>query len=1044
MNNRKAAYHSSENSDQRTPFSSNLSAGTPETILSSPLTSSSLMLNSGKGVGEDGKLFNDFLGLDPLGSTPRPRGCRYMRGGGAANSADPSGAGTGSRVSGGPGRAVNNLDRHHNNPKPLAVPDRPTITIFTDGEFFDVEDGADDLMSPPANRTGDGRHYDDSRSPMLQSPGIKMGRDSTDMETPVLLSTAATSAFVPSMPALVSTSLGDVGGAGTGDQFWGAGSYPAQIAPIVPYGDEASRRKIAEDVERRAALEEEKAKIKAKEKKPPGSSPGKSTENLSRVQIVRMGIQRLKERLKDLKLVIRRIKNDGNCQFRAISQQLLGSEECHDIVRHHVVSYMKRVRKEQFDCYFDSPDAADRYFQRLSQLGTWGDELTLRGASDSLYINIYVISSEERNFVIVYRPRPDAPPAPAFLVDVAKTREAIRESMLQSQYNSANCSQSCSFVGIGSGGIAGQTGMLQKPPTGKNKNPAPLLQPGDGPRLLTPLSASCPVFQDPNASVPPPTSAQPAMPMTRRRGNILFRPSTNPSTAPSRRSSLSAGMEGGKPPGEMTLPSVGSSVVGGNPLGVEEGEECDHTEIDAYLLQTRLQAQLSKSTIHSAQPGFMRMGESVIALEHHPQLFSNNNSIVARSMNLNDSFTPGRATRNTSYVLPPSQNAVQRQAQSLDVSLLQSNTPSGKKKKSGGLFGSSSSEKKNKEKTSGKPPGMQRFIAAGAEVDSDPWNHSIRIIRPEDDVAVDVPAPAPHRLLHPVAPLSAGQSSPGTAPPSGPSFSSSPGGASGLRRAAEARARSKAAVVNNAASRNSMNASSMDAGGAATSSSFPVFPHMEGVNVTLVASRGVSEEGTVSRSLPYCAESAPAVGGASGLVGDAAEDVNNKPSDTLLMPQFHFEAHSKPIDVFLSYLFPVHYNALAPDDGHFPNDPSKWFSAAPAEPTTPQKGTQDSGLGISPKFVSVPFLKPSTAPTSVNASFAMSMPTVSGIPSNNPSGAPLLNASTYTESAARQMWESSDRLTLLKPQGASGSHKPFEREQNRLGKPPVMSSSLET
>lgn len=205
-------------------------------------------------------------------------------------------------------------------------------------------------------------------------------------------------------------------------------SYATHIAPIVPYGDHSLRRRIAEDVERCVENEE-----RLKQSMP----LSKAGQPLSRVDIVRMGIQRLKVRLKDLKLVIVRVKNDGNCQFRAISHQILGTEECHDIVRYHVVSYMKRVRKTQYDCYFSSVEAADAYFERLSKLGTWGDELTLRGASDSLFINIYVLSSQENNFVIVYRPRSDAPPAPAFLVDVVKTRKSMRKNLVRISPSSA-------------------------------------------------------------------------------------------------------------------------------------------------------------------------------------------------------------------------------------------------------------------------------------------------------------------------------------------------------------------------------------------------------------------------------------------------------------------------------------------------------------------------------------------------------------------------------------------------------------------------------
>lgn len=87
---------------------------------------------------------------------------------------------------------------------------------------------------------------------------------------------------------------------------------------------------------------------------------------------------------------------------------------------------MRRVRAKCFDHYFESTKAADAYFDKLSKPGSWGDELTLRAASDSLYINIHVLSSQERNCYILYRPSEDAPPPPTFLVDVAKIRQRRR------------------------------------------------------------------------------------------------------------------------------------------------------------------------------------------------------------------------------------------------------------------------------------------------------------------------------------------------------------------------------------------------------------------------------------------------------------------------------------------------------------------------------------------------------------------------------------------------------------------------------------------
>ncbi|GET87504.1 hypothetical protein, conserved [Leishmania tarentolae] len=147
----------------------------------------------------------------------------------------------------------------------------------------------------------------------------------------------------------------------------------------------------------------------------------------AREQIIRVGVQRLHQRLNELHLVVHRVRNDGNCQFRAISHQLFGNEDYHDIIRSQIVSYMRAVRAKSFDYFFESPAYADAYYNNLAKSGSWGDELSLRAASDCLYVNIHVLSSQERNCYITYRPSSEqADSAPSFLVDVWTLRERRR------------------------------------------------------------------------------------------------------------------------------------------------------------------------------------------------------------------------------------------------------------------------------------------------------------------------------------------------------------------------------------------------------------------------------------------------------------------------------------------------------------------------------------------------------------------------------------------------------------------------------------------
>lgn len=790
-----------------------------------------------------------------------------MRGGGAAGSSE--------KTKGAPAQAVSAPTV----PKPLAVPDRPSITVFADVDFFDEEpldpsfqEGDEKTCSPllPSSKSSS----KGKKTPIGLSNNVN-NKMKKAKKSPLGLKAGLVSVVEPSYKDPVRNTSNLVGSM---DELT-AMSIPAQITPVVPYGDPVRRRKIAEEVEQ--LLESHQRKEEEEATRTPTSVPASKQSNsgvglnpqelnssyFAREKVVKMGILRLKGRLKDLNLVVKRVQNDGNCQFRALSQQLFGTEECHDVVRYHVVSYMKRVRKEQYDCYFDSIEAADQYFQRLSQLGSWGDELTLRGASDSLFINIYVISSEESNFVIVYRPQPGAPPAPAFLVDVAKTRDAIRENLAR-KTRSMNPS------------------MMPTPAASSLISPR-----------ITPARGSV-------AS----SSARPSM-----------------SNTPA----VQAG-------GAFTSPTNFSGWPGGESSMARSLATCEDEDIggvDASLLQQRLQSRLAKSQIQSAQPFFVRAGESAIALDHS---IPNNSFAGLSGLPLDNSGPGGFGLRNDSFVmrgnrsmgkggnfLKPSSEL----AQSFDPTIMASpHLTETRAKKSTSLLvrrppaGTSSGLKTAKKKDSLPPQQARRFVAAGAELDPDPWSDGICVVRPEKD-DVFIPTPAPERLLHPL------MTAPSAEAPS--SSQSKPGPAS-----------------------------SMPTSCGFSEPAFPVFPHVDGQQIALVASRPA-----INNSLDQQAS--------TSISFDLGASLNEDPSASPVMPLFEFEAHSKPIDVFLSYLYPVHYNALAPDDGHHDNDPNKWFSRVKKQGDAEEEPK-------SPRYISVPFLKPSGPP--VNNSFAFpprSSPTIS-------------------------------------------------------------------
>jgi len=125
----------------------------------------------------------------------------------------------------------------------------------------------------------------------------------------------------------------------------------------------------------------------------------------------------LEERLRALGLSSVDMEPDGNCQFRAVADQLFGSQEHHAAVRAAVVAHMKRS-SDFFSIYFESSGEYSSYLRGMGQSRTWGDELTLRAAVEAFGCVAHVVTSEEQNWYLVYNP--DNPVDDAMLARVCK------------------------------------------------------------------------------------------------------------------------------------------------------------------------------------------------------------------------------------------------------------------------------------------------------------------------------------------------------------------------------------------------------------------------------------------------------------------------------------------------------------------------------------------------------------------------------------------------------------------------------------------------
>ncbi|XP_047083016.1 OVARIAN TUMOR DOMAIN-containing deubiquitinating enzyme 9-like [Lolium rigidum] len=115
-----------------------------------------------------------------------------------------------------------------------------------------------------------------------------------------------------------------------------------------------------------------------------------------------MDHERLSDRLKLYELVEHKVKGDGNCQFRALSDQLYQTPDHHEFVREQIISQLKSNR-DAYDGYV--PMAYDEYLDKVSRNGEWGDHVTLQAAADKYGVKIFVMTSFKDTCYIEIQPK---------------------------------------------------------------------------------------------------------------------------------------------------------------------------------------------------------------------------------------------------------------------------------------------------------------------------------------------------------------------------------------------------------------------------------------------------------------------------------------------------------------------------------------------------------------------------------------------------------------------------------------------------------------
>ena len=98
----------------------------------------------------------------------------------------------------------------------------------------------------------------------------------------------------------------------------------------------------------------------------------------------------LEERLKKFGLARQRVAGDGNCQFRAVAQQVFGSGRMHRVVRGLVVEELRK-HSPRYRTFVAGDYGV--YVERMARSGCWGDHVSLQAAATSLKVEVHLVTS---------------------------------------------------------------------------------------------------------------------------------------------------------------------------------------------------------------------------------------------------------------------------------------------------------------------------------------------------------------------------------------------------------------------------------------------------------------------------------------------------------------------------------------------------------------------------------------------------------------------------------------------------------------------------
>ncbi|EEA06219.1 OTU-like cysteine protease family protein [Cryptosporidium muris RN66] len=97
----------------------------------------------------------------------------------------------------------------------------------------------------------------------------------------------------------------------------------------------------------------------------------------------------LEQYFSSYEIYIRDIIGDGNCLFRAVSDQLYGNSENHEIIRSYCMDYIE-INKDKFSDFIHEYPNIDNYINNKRCLGVWGDNIELQALCELYNIPIHI------------------------------------------------------------------------------------------------------------------------------------------------------------------------------------------------------------------------------------------------------------------------------------------------------------------------------------------------------------------------------------------------------------------------------------------------------------------------------------------------------------------------------------------------------------------------------------------------------------------------------------------------------------------------------